>query len=349
MRKLNIACICSTAIYFFIFAAATAAATTGNVVRVIDGDTLIMLTDGNNQVRVRLSEIDAPEQGQAFGQKSKQALTKLCAGKQAVLRATDKDRYGRTLARVYCNGLDANSEMVKLGMAWVYDRYAKDATLYTYQDAAKAGRAGLWADQNPVQPWVYRSLKKRQFSLFFIAGCVIVMPPKAGARELKCKRFSFSSAAAVYAHKCYRTFNKQKVIDMKKLIAGIALLTFAGAASAQQCEENFTVDGGFLKGKTFKTWAEVEGVNSTDAYSKIYKHIVKDGWKIISSDKDIGVISAGQEVSYGEGKTAPLNVMVEESGDNVKVSLSYSISGGVTAGKGAVVKSFCQTISAVNG
>lgn len=167
---------------------------------------------------------------------------------------------------------------------------------------------------------------------------------------LKSTCFSFGSAVSVYGCKCHRTFNKHKVINMKKLFVGIALLTVASAASAKpQCEANFTVDGGFFKGKTFKTWAEVDGVNSTDAYSKIYKHIVKDGWKIISSDKDIGVITAGQDVSYGEGNTAPLNVMVEEAGEKVKVSLSYAISGGVSAGKGAVVKSFCQTISAANG
>lgn len=136
---------------------------------------------------------------------------------------------------------------------------------------------------------------------------------------------------------------------MKKILIGIALLGFAGVASAKpQCEENFTVNGSFFKGKTFKTWAEVDGTTPTDAYGNIYKQIVKDGWKIISSDKEIGVITAGQDVSYGEGNTAPLNVLVEDSGEKVKVSMSYAIGGGVSAGKGSVIKSFCETIAAAN-
>lgn len=122
----------------------------------------------------------------------------------------------------------------------------------------------------------------------------------------------------------------------------VSLNSFA----AEQCETNFTKEGSFFKGKTFKTWAEIEGVSSTDAFKKIYQHIAKDGWKISSSDKEMGIISAGQDVSYGNGKTAPLNVIIEESGENSKVSISYSISGGVSSPEKAVIESFCKTIAA---
>jgi hypothetical protein len=62
----------------------------------------------------------------------------------------------------------------------------------------------------------------------------------------------------------------------------------------------------------------------------------------------MGVISAAQDVSYGKGKTAPLNVVLEEDESKVKVSISYSLSGGVSSPKKAVIKSFCNTIAAVN-
>ncbi len=132
----------------------------GRVVRVIDGDTVVLLTDTKQQVRVRLSEIDAPERSQAYGAKSKNALIELCAGKSATLHQTSKDRYGRTLARLYCGEVDANAAMVEQGFAWVYDRYVKDQSLYSLQNEAKDKRLGLWRDAYPIAPWEYRRTKR---------------------------------------------------------------------------------------------------------------------------------------------------------------------------------------------
>jgi len=126
------------------------------VVGVSDGDTITVLKD-REQVKVRLVEIDAPEKGQAFGNRSKQALSALCFNKQARLEDKGKDRYGRTLARVYCDGIDANAGQVRQGLAWVYRKYApKDSPLYAVEDEAKAARRGLWADSKPVPPWDWR-------------------------------------------------------------------------------------------------------------------------------------------------------------------------------------------------
>lgn len=132
---------------------------TGKVVRVADGDTITVLRD-REQVKVRLLEIDAPEKAQAFGNRSKQSLSDLCFNKTARLDDKGKDRYGRTLARVYCDGVDANAEQVRRGMAWVYDRYVTDRGLYSIQDEARAAKRGLWADNSPVPPWEWRRKKR---------------------------------------------------------------------------------------------------------------------------------------------------------------------------------------------
>jgi endonuclease YncB( thermonuclease family) len=132
----------------------------GRVVAVADGDTLTVLM-GRQKVKVRLVEIDAPEKAQPFGSRSRQALAELCFQKLARIVDKGKDRYGRTLGRVYCAGVDANAEQVRRGMAWVFDRYATDASLYAIQDDAKAARRGLWADPRPFPPWVWRADRKR--------------------------------------------------------------------------------------------------------------------------------------------------------------------------------------------
>ncbi|MDO8263596.1 MAG: thermonuclease family protein [Gallionella sp.] len=125
------------------------------VIAVVDGDTLTALCD-QQQVKVRLAETDAPEKKQPFGQRSKKSLSEMCFNKQAVITAQGTDRYHRIIARVVCDGTDANAEQLKRGMACVYDKYVKDKSLYAVQDEARALKTGLWADANPMAPWVWR-------------------------------------------------------------------------------------------------------------------------------------------------------------------------------------------------
>jgi endonuclease YncB( thermonuclease family) len=90
-----------------------------------------------------------------------QSLADLCDGKDARIDEQGKDRYGRTLGRVYCAGIDVNAEQVRRGMAWVYVRYApKDSPLYAVQAEANAARRGLWADPRPVAPWEWRARQR---------------------------------------------------------------------------------------------------------------------------------------------------------------------------------------------
>jgi endonuclease YncB( thermonuclease family) len=133
----------------------------GRVVKVSDGDTVTLLID-NRQIKVRLDAIDAPEMKQAFGRRSQQSLAEMCAAKTARVIDRGLDRYGRTVGVVVCDGVDANSEQVRRGMAWVYERYApRNSPLYGMQGEARTTRRGLWADPHPVAPWDYRR-KTRQ-------------------------------------------------------------------------------------------------------------------------------------------------------------------------------------------
>jgi endonuclease YncB( thermonuclease family) len=146
--------------------AASAADLSCQVVGVSDGDTITALCQSREQVKVRLAEIDAPEKAQPFGAKSKQSLSDLCFGKQARIASQGRDRYGRTIGRIYCftpgvkTEIDANAEQVRRGFAWVYDRYVTDPDLYPLQDTARAERRGLWADSAPTPPWEWRKARR---------------------------------------------------------------------------------------------------------------------------------------------------------------------------------------------
>lgn len=129
------------------------------VVGVLDGDTVAVLSPDRKMARCRLSGIDAPEKGQAFGQASKTALSNLIYRKTLDVRVLDTDRYGRSVCKLTLAGVDINREQVARGMAWVYRRYNQDPTYYDAEAAAKAAKAakrGLWADASPVPPWEFR-------------------------------------------------------------------------------------------------------------------------------------------------------------------------------------------------
>jgi micrococcal nuclease len=136
-----------------------AAAFFASVIGISDGDTMTVLHE-RQPIKIRIAEIDAPEKKQPFGTRSKQSLSDLCFGKQAEVFPEKKDRYGRTIARVKCEGKDASVHQVHAGMAWVYDRYVTDRSLYTLQNLARSGRQGLWVDPGPVAPWEWRKTKK---------------------------------------------------------------------------------------------------------------------------------------------------------------------------------------------
>jgi endonuclease YncB( thermonuclease family) len=130
------------------------------VVGISDGDTLVArcrVEDRLETLRVRLSEIDAPEKGQAFGWRSRQHLAALCFRQAAELRPVAVDRHRRTVARVQCKGTDAGEAQVRAGLAWVFVGFAhKHSALHAIQADAQRHRRGLWADRQPVAPWAYR-------------------------------------------------------------------------------------------------------------------------------------------------------------------------------------------------
>lgn len=131
----------------------------GTVVGVTDGDTITVLVN-KATIKVRLEGIDAPESGQSYGKKSKQALSEILFGKAVTVRKTGTDKYDRTLGVVIVGDVDANAKMVEDGWAWHFKKYNDEERLAKLEVAARKARRGLWADENPLAPWEYRARQK---------------------------------------------------------------------------------------------------------------------------------------------------------------------------------------------
>lgn len=126
------------------------------VVGVHDGDTVTCLDESNQQQKVRLAEIDAPEIGQDYGKVSREALAEMVFGKTVEVTEDGKDRYGRWIGHLSSNGVDVNRQMIATGNAWHYVDYSRDTSLAALQSQAQSQRLGLWAQPSPVAPWDFR-------------------------------------------------------------------------------------------------------------------------------------------------------------------------------------------------
>ena len=114
-------------------------------------------TDPPNEVRVRLESIDCPEKKQAFGNKAKQHLSDLVAGKTVTVHETGQDFFKRTLAFVSVGNVDVCAAMIRDGYAWEYDEYSLSETFGQLEQEARDAKRGLWGgSETPVEPWKFR-------------------------------------------------------------------------------------------------------------------------------------------------------------------------------------------------
>lgn len=128
-------------------------------IRVLDGDTIEGDVAGN-RIKIRLHGIDAPESGQADGDKCTAALRGLLAGREVTLRPMSTDRYGRTVGMVHADSANVNAVMVQAGYAWVYPKYCQETACADWnagQKAAEQDRRGIWSHGRPMPPWDWRA------------------------------------------------------------------------------------------------------------------------------------------------------------------------------------------------
>jgi endonuclease YncB( thermonuclease family) len=118
-----------------------------------------------------------PERNQAFGTRSRQSLAGMVHGQTVLIEWNKRDRYGRTVGKVFMVALclqapcplarNANLAQIQAGLAWWYRQYAREQTpddrrfYERAENEARAAKRGLWADAAPVPPWEWRHRKQR--------------------------------------------------------------------------------------------------------------------------------------------------------------------------------------------
>lgn len=134
----------------------------GKVVAITDGDTAVVLDRYNEQHKIRLHGIDAPEKKQAYGRESSQHLGGLIHEKTVKVIVKTIDRYGRKIGVIKLGRKDINAAMVEDGYAWAYLEYSKQYA--PQQIAAMLAGRGLWALQpdQKLPPWQWRKCRRER-------------------------------------------------------------------------------------------------------------------------------------------------------------------------------------------
>jgi len=150
---------------------------TGRIVAIADGDTVTLLGEHNEQYKIRVAGIDAPEKKQAFGTRAKEKMSQLVYGKPVTVEWKKRDMYGRIIGKIFVasgecrvssclKNIDVGLNQIENGLAWHYKQYEKEqsaADRVAYANAevdARSKKIGLWSENNPIPPWEFRHKKR---------------------------------------------------------------------------------------------------------------------------------------------------------------------------------------------
>jgi len=133
----------------------------GRVLRVVDGDSLILDVRGS-QYRVELADIDAPELNQPWGQEAAQWLQRRLTGSFVVVNWVDSTVDGRVRGSLTFKNGDPGTDLLHSGLAWctigpvTRTPYEQNHPYRDAEAAARLARRGLWSDDHAIPPWEWR-------------------------------------------------------------------------------------------------------------------------------------------------------------------------------------------------
>ena len=144
------------------------------VVEVQSGNVLVV-SNINRSIRVRLKSVVPPEAGQPFDNAAWEHLKALVFDKTVTVEYTHLAD-GCLDAKVFLNGIDIGSQMLRDGAAWYdhatdYELSDGDRELYAQCElAARTEKRGLWKDESPLAPWEFRRIQQAKINEIAAGG-----------------------------------------------------------------------------------------------------------------------------------------------------------------------------------
>lgn len=126
----------------------------------------------------------------------------------------------------------------------------------------------------------------------------------------------------------------------------VGLAVSASGARAQNCEQNFKMDGvPLMTALTYKSWQEFSKVKPAVALDNVARAVAAEGFVRISVNKELGAVSALQETT-GSGRPQMLRMVVRKKGAGSRVDANFQIQAGQVTSESAVMPVLCGLVRA---
>jgi len=129
----------------------------GKVIKVIDGDTFHLEIEEDEYWVVKLCGVDAPEITQAYGEDAMAFASRALLNKKVTVDITGRDRFGNYLGIVRIGKKKIMNELLlEEGLAWRMEQCSDFPDWDQIMETSKNQGKGLWTQESPTPPWVYR-------------------------------------------------------------------------------------------------------------------------------------------------------------------------------------------------
>lgn len=132
---------------------------TGKVIKIKNGNTLILSTNNNKRVKICLYGIYCPEKNQKYETEAKNFITNFCFEKEVKIEDKGVTKYskGNISGIIWIDNVSLNEELLKNGLAWHYKKYNYTEKYANLENEARKNKLNIWNQTTPIAPWDFKN------------------------------------------------------------------------------------------------------------------------------------------------------------------------------------------------
>jgi hypothetical protein len=142
-----------------------------------------------------------------------------------------------------------------------------------------------------------------------------------------------------------RLCREKKHMMTRRAIGVLAVVLGTTPALAQNCQENFQVEGtALITALNFRTSQNFPGLDQRKAVSNLRSAMLAEGFSNIAVDNASGSLTAVQETT-GSGRPQTLRITARKAGNATRVDAVFMIQAGQVADANTVRTSMCRVLA----